>query len=113
MITLPTAIRAIRNSEIGDQVEYVRGVRKLPPEALLPRDALQDLRVDVEVGVDGVDVVLILERVDQPQQLAGAVLVERDARLGLLGDLGGLDLDPGLSSDSRTAVRSAGSQTIS
>ena len=113
MITLPTAIRAIRTSEIGDQVECVRGVRRLPPEALLPRHAFQNLGVDVEVRVHGVDVVLILERVDQPQQLAGAVLVERNARLRLLGDLGRLELHPGASSDSRTAVRSAGSQTIS
>src|SRR5215213_9425603 len=60
----------------------------------LPRDALQDLGVDVEVGVDRVDVVLLLERVDEAQEPAGAVLVERHAGLGLLGHLGGLDLDP-------------------
>ena len=42
-----------------------------------PRDALENLGVDVEVRVDRVDVVLVLERVDQPHQLGGAVLVER------------------------------------
>src|SRR4051794_1837195 len=62
----------------------------------LPRDALQNLGVDVEVGVDRVDVVLLLERVDEAQEPAGALLVERYAGLGLLGHLGGLDLDPRL-----------------
>src|SRR3954452_24896266 len=62
----------------------------------LPRDALQNLGVDVEVGVDRVDVVLLLERVDEAQEPAGALLVERYAGLGLLGHLGRLDLDPRL-----------------
>src|SRR6478735_4319413 len=95
MTTLPTAITAIRNSESGDQVERVRGCAEASTGNLLPGYALQNLGVDIEVGVDGVDVVLILERLDQPQELAGAVFVEGDAGLRLLGDLGRLDLDPG------------------
>ena len=53
-------------------------------------------RGDVEVRVHRVDVVVVLQRVDQPHQLRRAVLVERDERLGPLGDLGVLDLDAGL-----------------
>ena len=71
--------------------------------------ALHHVGADVEVRVDRVDVVVVLERVDQPQQLARAVLVERDARLGPLRDLGALDLDAGVLSAARTAARSAGS----
>src|SRR5438128_1039647 len=64
--------------------------------APLAGDSFEDVRVDIEVGVDRVDVVLLLERIDQLEDLRGGFLVERDAHLGQLGDLGGLDLDAGL-----------------
>ena len=41
-------------------------------------DRLQHRVGDVEVGVHVLDVVVLLERVDQPQQLAGGILLERD-----------------------------------
>ena len=42
-------------------------------------DRLHDLVGDVEVGPDVLHVVAVLERVDQPEHLAGAVLVQRHA----------------------------------
>src|SRR3954453_590902 len=59
-------------------------------------DALEDVGVDVEVRVDGVDIVLILQGIDELQELRRAVLVERHAGLRLLRALGGLDADAGL-----------------
>src|SRR4051794_37767597 len=59
-------------------------------------DSLEDLGVDVEVRVDRVDIVLVLQGVDELQQLRGDRLVERDADLRQLRDLGRLDADAGL-----------------
>ena len=53
------------------------------------RDGLEHGVGDVEVGVDVLDVVLILERVDQAQQLAGRILVERHGVRGHQRQLGG------------------------
>src|SRR4051794_11051026 len=89
MTTLPTAMSATRRTDEGDQRD-----RMAVP--FLPRYALEHVSGDVEVRVDRVDVVLILEPVDQPEQLRGAVLVERDEALGPVRDLGVLDLDAGV-----------------
>src|SRR5829696_625534 len=57
------------------------------------RDALQHVGVSLEVRVDRVHVVLVVERLDQPQHLAGRVLVELDARRRAHRQLGVLDVD--------------------
>src|ERR1035441_666510 len=46
----------------------------------LPDDLLEDLVGDVEVGVDRADVVVLLERLDEPEQLGRSRLVELAAR---------------------------------
>src|SRR3989442_9477616 len=54
------------------------------------RDGVEDLVGDVVVGIDGLDVVLLLERLDQPQH-GGGVLAFHPHRG--LGDHGGLRLE--------------------
>src|SRR5437773_12534265 len=93
---VPGSGGADRQAERAELTRARRLDARGPSNTHLPRDALEDLGVDVEVRVHRVDVVIVLERLDQPHQPGRAVLVERDARLRLLGDLGGLDLDPGL-----------------
>src|SRR5215217_7975258 len=88
MTTLPSAMRATSMSACGDH-----GDRRIARRNL-PRYALEDVSGDVEVRVDGVHVVLLLERVDELDQLHGAVLVERDQALWPVGDLRLLHLDP-------------------
>src|SRR3954454_3266525 len=58
-----------------------------PPRAS-GRDGLQDLLGDVEVGVDALDVVVVLELVDQPEDLARLLLGDLDGALGDHGQLG-------------------------
>src|SRR5687768_16247389 len=95
MTMLPTAIRRTRNKAGGDHVLRTwSDVPRWAPE--LARDALEHVGRHVEVRVHGVHVVEVLERVDELHQLRRALLVERDERLGPLGDLGVLDRDPGL-----------------
>ena len=51
---------------------------------------------DVEVGRDGLDVVVVLELLDEPQDLLGLLALELDVVLGDVADVGVGDLDPGL-----------------
>src|SRR5690242_6400045 len=97
MTTEPTAISRTRTIAGGDQDERSIPLADIPGSLRISaRDPLEDLRIDVEVRVDRVDVVLLLERVDQLHQLHGAGLVQRDEGLRPLGDLRLLDLHAGL-----------------
>src|SRR5690242_13166120 len=90
MMMLPSAISSTRKIAGGDHVLRTRTrIPRRRPD--LARDALEDVRGDVEVRVDRVHVVEVLQRVDEPEQLRRSVLVQRDERLGALGDLGVLD----------------------
>src|SRR5512143_491024 len=51
---------------------------------------------DVEVGGDGLDVVVVLELLDEPQDLLGLLARDLDVVLGQETDLGGGHLDLGL-----------------
>ena len=59
-------------------------------------DGLEDLVADVEVGVDVLHVVEVLERVDQPEHLARAVLVERHLHARQERHVGRLVVDAGV-----------------
>src|SRR6185312_16717671 len=54
------------------------GTPPTPSSPPLSGDTLEHVRGHVEVGVHGAHVVEVFERVDQPHQLAGGVLLERD-----------------------------------
>src|SRR3954451_9675592 len=60
------------------------------------RGLLEDLFRHVEVRVHRVDVVVLLERVHQPEQGRGVVLSDLDGGLRLHRELGGLNLDAGV-----------------
>src|SRR4030065_351039 len=51
---------------------------------------------DVEIGGDGLDVVVVLELLDEPQDLLGLLALDLDIVLGQEPDLGRGDLDLGL-----------------
>ena len=70
----------------------VRALRAaVPPGGCLAGNRLEHRVGDVEVGVDVLHVVVVLERVDQTQQLAGGVLLQRDGILRHQGQLGRSD----------------------
>src|SRR5215471_1580693 len=58
-------------------------------------DAFEDVFWDVEVGIDLLDVVLLFQGLQQPQDGRGPVLADRHGLLGLHGDLGVLNGDAG------------------
>src|SRR5215831_18997810 len=58
-------------------------------------DAFEDVFWDVEVGIDLLDVVLLFQGLQQPQDGSGLVLADRHGLLGLHGDLGVLYGDAG------------------
>src|SRR3954453_11372217 len=76
-------------------------------------DPLQHLVGHVVVRVDVLHVVAVLERVDQPEHLAGGVLVELDGHAGHEPGPAGADSIPASCRAVRTAIRSVGSLTTS
>src|SRR5687768_18530362 len=88
MTMLPMPISSTRRIAGGDQTLRMGWA----PTRALAGDALEHVGGHVEVRVHRVHVVEVLERVDETHQLRRAVLVERNERLGALGDLGVLDL---------------------
>ena len=74
------------------------------------RELLEHLVRDVEVGVDLVDVVLVVERLEQLEHAFGVVALELDRAFRLGRDRAADSISiPSPSSASRTAVRSVGS----
>src|SRR6266568_6537482 len=57
-------------------------------------DGVEDLVGDVVVGIDGLDVVLLLERLDQPQHRGGVLALHPHGGLGDHGDLRLDDREP-------------------
>src|SRR5215218_1716005 len=57
-------------------------------------ELLENVGGNVEVGVDLVDVVLVVERVEQLQNPLGVVPIQLDGAFRLRDQTGGLDLDP-------------------
>ncbi len=82
-----------RGLEAGIDAEDPHGIRRASPGLGEAGDLLFG---DVEVGGDGLDVVVVLELLDEPQDLLGLLALDLDVVLGQEPDLGGRDLDLGL-----------------
>src|SRR6266702_6947589 len=79
-------------SRIPKPVSTSPGSTPITRTPLGRRDGVEDLVGDVVVGIHGLDVVLVLERLDQPQH-GGGILAFHSYRG--LGDHGGLRLEHG------------------
>src|SRR5436309_2892382 len=64
-----------------------------PPSGRLAREPGEDVVRDLEVGVDLLNVVMLLQRVDQPEDAGGVLLGYRHGRGRHLGQLGARDPD--------------------
>src|SRR6266496_6018077 len=85
-----------RASRIANPVATSPGSRPMTRRALGRGDGVEDLVGDIVVGIDGLDVVLLLERLDQSQHGGGVLAFHPH---GGLGNHGRLRLDDGNSLD--------------
>src|SRR6185295_7724167 len=90
--SMPITIRMVEDSRpvVGCLPEWAGRARKLRQRPL------HHFFADVEVRVDGIDVVVLLERLDQVQQGLRLALLDRHRVLRVHRDVGGDDLDAGL-----------------
>ena len=82
-----------RGPEAGIDAEDPHGIRRASPGL---REGGDLLFGDVEVGGHGLDVVVVLELLDEPEDLLGFLALDLDVILGQEPDLGRGDLDLGL-----------------